>query len=111
MCRHRFGVLNDLLLELQSEGINDVSIMGINGYQYIDDSYEGMIEDRVLPWTQDIPEVDAWGLWDVTLRDFFILNRDGEFVAKINLTYNNPDPNENCGNNYQLIKDLLIQTR
>ena len=111
MCRHRFGVLNDLLLELQSEGINDVSIMGINGYQYIDDSYEGMIEDRVLPWTQDIPEVDAWGLWDVTLRDFFILNREGEFVAKINLTYNNPDPNENCGNNYQLIKDLLIQTR
>ena len=111
MCRHRFGVLNDLFLELQSEGIIDVSIMGINGYQYIDDSYEGMIEDRVLPWTQDIPEVDAWGLWDVTLRDFFILNREGEFVAKINLTYNNPDPNENCGNNYQLIKDLLIQTR
>ena len=86
-------------------------MMGVNGYQYIDDSYEGMIEDRVLPWTQDIPEVDAWGLWDVLIRDFFILDRNGELVAKINLTYNNPDSNENCGNNYQLIKDLLIQSR
>lgn len=97
------------------------------------------VEDRVLPWTQDTLlqtldllvneddcedagytwhdhddycfEPNAWGLWDVIIRDFFILNRQGEFVAKINLTYNNPDPNDNCGNNYQLIKDLLIQTR
>ena len=53
----------------------------------------------------------AWGLWDVLIRDFFILDREGSLVAKINLTYNNPDPNENCGNNYQLIKDLLIQSR
>ncbi len=97
------------------------------------------VEDRVLPWTQDTLlqilellyneddcedagytwhdnddycfEPYAWGLWDVTIRDFFILNRQSELVAKINLTYNNPDPNENCGNNYQLIKNLLIQAR
>ena len=63
MCRNRFGVLNDLYNELVSEGINDVQIMGINGYQYINDSYSCMIcddncttcsENRVLPWTQDI---------------------------------------------------------
>ena len=53
----------------------------------------------------------AWGLWDVLIRDFFILDRNGSLVAKINLTYNNPDQNENCGNNYDLIKELLIQSR
>ncbi len=53
----------------------------------------------------------AWGLWNVLIRDFFILDRNGSLVARINLTYNNPAPDENCGNNYQLIKDLLIQSR
>ena len=53
----------------------------------------------------------VWGLWDTIIRDFFILDRQGRLVAKINLTYNNPDPSENCGNNYQIIKDLLIQSR
>ena len=53
----------------------------------------------------------VWGLWDITIRDFFILDRNGNLVAKINLTYNNPSPSENCGNTYQNIKDLLIQSR
>ena len=43
MCRARFGVLNDMYLELIDEGINDVKFVGINGYQYIDDSLDCMI--------------------------------------------------------------------
>ena len=85
MCRHRFGVLNDLYLELQSEGINDVNIMGINGYQYLDNDYEEMINERVLPWAQDYPEVNVWGQWNVILRDLFILDRDGVLITKIML--------------------------
>lgn len=111
MCRHRFGVLNDLHLELQSEGITDVSIMGINGYQYINDSYDGMIEERVLPWTQDILEVNVWGEWEVILRDLFILDRDGKFITKINLTSYNPDPNSTCGQNYDTIKNVILNAR
>ena len=111
MCRHRFGVLNDLYLDLQSEGIMDVSIMGINGYQYINDSIDGMIEERVLPWTQDIPSVDAWGLWDVILRDLFILDRDGILITKINLTSFNPDPSSTCGQNYETIKNVILNAR
>ena len=53
----------------------------------------------------------VWGLWESIIRDFYILDKSGKLVAKINLTYNNPDPTENCGNNYQIIKDLLIQSR
>ena len=85
--------------------------MGVNGFQYVNDSYEGMIEDRVLPWTQDIPEVDAWGRWDVTLRDLFILDRNGVLITKINLTSFNPDPNSTCGQNYDTIKNVILNAR
>ena len=81
---------------------------------------EGVCEDNVGEDGDDLIWHDnsdycfdpyAWVLWDVLIRDFFILDRNGTLVAKINLTYNNPDQNENCRNNYQVIKDLLIQSR
>ena len=125
MCRSRFGILNDLYNELISEGIDDVKIMGINGFQYIDDSYSCMIcdegcttcsEPRILPWTQDIDEDengdgDVWEEWEVTLRDLVIVGRDGVELARINLTYNNPDPNSTCGENYETIKNLILSFR
>lgn len=85
--------------------------MGINGYQYVGDDYSEMIEGRILPWTQDIPQVDAWGLWDVTLRDLFILDRNGALITKINLTSFNPDPESTCGQNYETIKDVILNAR
>ncbi len=86
-------------------------MMGINGYQYLDNDYEGMIEGRVLPWAQDYPEIDAWGLWDVTLRDLLILDRNGVLITRINLTGFNPDPNSTCGQNYDTIKNVILNAR
>ena len=125
MCRNRFGVLNDLYNELINEGINDVKIMGINGYQYINDSYSCMIcdddcttcsEPRILPWTQDIDvnedgDGDVWTEWDIILRDLVVVGRNGQELARINLTYNNPDPNSTCGENYETIKNLILSFR
>ena len=45
MCKNRFGILDDLYNELIAEGIDDVKMIGINGYQYIEDSYVCMICD------------------------------------------------------------------
>ena len=125
MCRSRFGILNNLYNELITEGINDVEIIGINGFQYINDSYSCMIcddecttcgEPRILPWTQDIDENeddqgDVWREWGVTLRDFVIVGRDGQELARINLTYTNPDPESTCGENYETIKNLILRFR
>jgi len=58
-----------------------------------------------------VEEVDVWGNWDITLRDLVIVNRQGYEVARLNLTYTNPDPNSTCGENYQTIKDLIIGAR
>ncbi|MAV65112.1 MAG: hypothetical protein CMG00_07985 [Candidatus Marinimicrobia bacterium] len=126
--------------ELISEGITDVNFMGINGYQYIDDSYSCMICDNLeactnceqvntIPWAQDyddglncqnenesdceaLDEVgDVWDLWDVSLRDFIILDKQGHLIVRINLTYTNPDPESTCGENYQTIKNLILNAR
>ena len=117
--------------------------MGINGYQYINDSIDCMIcsdgctsstcdtGPRVLPWTQDYDDGincmgpneglcyvhdevgDVWDMWNATLRDFIIVDKHGVEFARINLTYNNPDPTElgECTGNYQKIKDLIIAAR
>ena len=111
-------------------------MMGINGFQYIEDSVDCMIcseectsstcdsGPRILPWTQDYDDglncqeendslctegdetSDVWDLWDATLRDFIILDRNGNEFARLNLTYNNPDPTElgECTGNYEKIK-------
>ncbi len=140
MCRARFGVLNDLYLELLNEGINDVKFMGINGFNYINDSFNCMICNdlencsncdsiNTIPWTQDLDDGlnclgqnqelcesndengDVWDIWNVILRDLIILDREGKLVAKINLTYNNPDPTSTCGENYNTIKNLILNAR
>ena len=58
-----------------------------------------------------VEEVDVWGNWDITLRDLVIVNREGYEVARLNLTYANPDPNSTCGENYETIKQLIINAR
>ena len=93
--------------------------MGVNGYQYIDDSVSCMIcsdectsntcdsGPRALPWTQDYDDglncqgensglceahdgvSDVWEMWDITLRDLIILDRNGIEFSRVNLTYNN----------------------
>ena len=153
MCRHRFGVLNNLYLELQTEGYTEINIIGINGFQYLDNDYHCMICDtpdecsscdaeRVLPWVQDlddddndeiwddygqdgIPDTgdigegdglpdesygDVWESWDITLRDLVVLDRDGNYITKINLTSFNPDPTAlgECTDNYDTIKQLIL---
>ena len=58
-----------------------------------------------------VEEVDVWENWDITLRDLVIVNREGYEVSRINLTYANPDPNSTCGENYETIKQLIIDAR
>ena len=64
-----------MYLELQAEGYTEVNIMGINGFQYLDNDYHCMVCDdpdecsncdgiRVLPWVQDIDDDDGDGVWD-----------------------------------------------
>ena len=35
---------------------------------------------------------DVWESWDISLRDLVFLDRDGNYITRINLTSFNPDP-------------------
>ena len=114
--------------------------MGVN-FQYVEDSIDCMICNdeyasntcssgpRVLSWSE-IVMMDRYldesqglceafdgdsdiELMDATLRDFVIVDRNGNEFARVNLTYNNPDPTEigECTGNYQKIKDLILSAR
>ena len=107
LCRTRFGVLNSLYEDLVREGYNNVKIAGINGIDFIDSDLSGMIEDRVLPWVQDKIESDVWNYWDISLRDFVILDANGDFFYIVNLT----DFDPSIESNYNNLKQLLIDAR
>ncbi len=86
LCRSRFGSLNTMFKELIDEGYIDFNIVGINGISTKDRDYSGMINGRVLPWTQDNNDENVWASWKVIIRDFIILDREGNYYDSFNLT-------------------------
>ena len=52
-----------------------------------------MIEGQVLPWVIDNNTYNLWENWDITNRDLVFLNKNGDFILKINLSldYNQDD--------------------
>ena len=90
-----------------TEGDSDVKIAGINGLDYIEGELSGMIQNRVLPWAQDNEDSHVWETWKIILRDFIILDINGDFFYKINLT--NVDPS--IESNYENLKQLLLDAR
>ena len=127
--------------ELQDEGYTDINMIGINGFQYIDNDVGCMIcnqpdncsscdEERVVPWVQDLDDDDndeiwddedndllpdttygdVWESWEITLRDMVVLDRNGNYITRLNLTSFNPDPSAlgECTDNYDTIKQLIL---
>ena len=90
-----------------TEGYSVVKIAGINGLDYIEGELSGMIQNRVLPWAQDNEDSHVWETWKIILRDFIILDINGDFFYKINLT--NVDPS--IESNYENLKQLLLDAR
>jgi len=49
---------------------------------------DSITSGRDIAWLQDVPEVNAWGSWDVVYRDVFVLDREGNVEGVLNLTEN-----------------------
>ena len=107
-CRARFGLLNDIYLDLISENIEDVKIIGVGKDQYIS-SLDGMINSRVLPWVQDSSSANyaVWSNFGANQRDIFFINIDGQIDTSFNITpYNPSNPDD-----VMYIKDLILSFR
>ena len=75
-------------------------------------SIGGKLSDGIAAINATIePRAQFWDQWNATIRDFVIVGRNGEELTRINLTYNNPDPDSTCGENYETIKNLILSFR
>lgn len=70
--------------ELQSDMVEILAVneIGYDNFEYVD------TVSSQLPWVQDVEEVNAWDLWEITYRDLVILDQDNIFLTTYNLTDN-----------------------
>ena len=88
--------MNNIYLDLQAMGVNDISIIGVGKDAYNDD-LPGMVEGRILPWVEDT-EDDGYPVWTdygAVQRSTYFFDRDGQLVNSMNITQLLPDdPND-----------------
>jgi hypothetical protein len=89
--------------ELAAAPAPTVRILGVNGAGE-EAGNPAMVAGRVLPLLQDVPSVDAWGLWDVTPRDVVVVDALGRAYAIYNLT----EHDLAVPANYDALKQLLV---
>ena len=96
-CQSRFGFLNNIHLNLISEGITDVTFIGVGKDQY-NQFINEMINGRVIGWVEDSQSdgYPVWSSWNAYQRAIYFLNRDGVVDTTFNFTpYNENEQNYN----------------
>jgi hypothetical protein len=79
-----------------------VRILGVNEANVGTGDF--FVAGRTLPWLQDTPAVNAWGLWGVTFRDVVVLDGENKQIAVYNVTAHPlSDPV-----NYNELKTILL---
>ena len=89
--RAQFGFLNNIYLDLTAMGVEDVGIIGIGKDAYQED-LDGMIENKILPWVEDLHANDypVWTDHGAVQGSTYFLNRDGELIYQFNIAILNP---------------------
>lgn len=82
----QFGHLQTIHDDLAAESLPlEIHVLGVNGAGYEGGNAQ-MTSGRTLPWCQDVPEVNAWGLWQAGYRDVVVLDAENRVVDVYNLT-------------------------
>ena len=90
--------------DLADDGLTfTVRMLGVN-QQGSEGGNAGFVAGSTLPWLQDVPAVNAWGLWGVTLRDVVVLDADNRVTA----TYNVGANDLGTPANYDALKALIV---
>ncbi|NUQ79718.1 MAG: hypothetical protein HUU21_39940 [Polyangiaceae bacterium] len=71
--------------ELDAENLAvPIEILGVNEANV--GTADFFVAGKTLPWLQDTPAVNVWGLWGVTFRDVVVLDGQGKAIAVYNVT-------------------------
>lgn len=72
------AALDDLAIELESLGLEDLNVLVIN--EVGDEDSTSDVEDYALPVLQDTEADDVFGAWNATSYDVFIIDREGQIA-------------------------------
>jgi hypothetical protein len=70
---------------------------------------DGAAAGANLPIVEESTQQPVWQEWGAQWRDLYILDKNGNFFTKLNLTNFDPDPSVQNGQNYAELKSLFIQ--
>tara|TARA_Y100001934_G_C12222701_1_gene711486 strand:+ start:267 stop:497 length:231 start_codon:yes stop_codon:yes gene_type:complete len=59
-------------------------IIGIGGDNNIE--VENMVSGNILPWVKDNELNNVWSNWNVSNRDLFFIDKQGNYSYKINIS-------------------------
>jgi peptidyl-prolyl cis-trans isomerase B (cyclophilin B) len=104
-------VLDQLQNDLEAQGIQDVQIIAVSMPQFASADKTNFVAGRDVPLVQDTQAVDATAAWNILWRDLVILDKQSRYVGRVNLTTFDPDPAVNGGENYNLLKSMLLGAR
>jgi hypothetical protein len=102
--------LSSLEADLKSEQL-PVQIVAVGGMQFHSTTADinGMAAGGNLPIVEETAQQPVWREWGAQWRDLYILDADGNLSNVTNLTYFDPDPSVNNGQNYAQLKSLFFQ--
>ena len=80
-----------------------IRILGVNEAGEDRDN-AAICQGRTLAWLQDVPGVNAWQSWHVTMRDVIVLDAENKIISIYNLTtYDLRD-----STNYARLRGILL---
>jgi hypothetical protein len=84
--------------------------MAIGGMQFNSTTadIQGMAALGILPIVEETPQQPVWQNWGAAWRDLYILDANSDYFQKINLTYFDPDPSVNGGQNYAQLRSMFV---
>ena len=83
-------------------------MIGVGKDEY-NSSLDGMIDQNILPWVEDIEELGypIWENYDAVQRSTYFLDRQGELIYQFNITTLNP----NNEDDYSYLINLILDFR
>jgi hypothetical protein len=81
-----------------------IHLFGVNEAGHESGNFQ-MTEGMSIPLLQDTPGVNAWGSWQVTLRDLVFLNTQNKVILVYNLTTHDLTDTVN----FNFVKNQLLQ--
>ena len=90
LCTTRFGQLNDIYLDLLSNGYDQVQLVGVGSSSHLN-SLGNWVNSNDASVCADGTGSPVWNQWDANQRDLYVLDHNGDLVLYQNISNGLPN--------------------